>query len=118
MKYSSSLADKPTIEPISEDEICLLLGHRGGEVNPRRERILGQVAKIVSGILNIARDPHNAHNVGDSVGNMVHGIINVTIDVVQSRKDNQDKKAMNEQLDEITREINNQVNAAVNMYTQ
>lgn len=106
MHYIQSIEERARI---SEDDIHAIIKYRNEEqpYNSRKERIMAHVAKIVSGIFNIARDPHNAHNVGDSVGNMVQGIINITVDAIKDRKE---KKLVRTHLekacDEVTQEIN------------
>jgi hypothetical protein len=109
MHYFYSYIGSDTTEATpSEKEIRAQLMHRNGEqqLDSRKEKILAQVAKIISGVFNIARDPHNAHNVGDSVGNMVHGIINITVDAIKNREN---KKMTRAQLDQLCKEITEEV---------
>lgn len=91
MSYIHYFAGTDTTIKTSEEEIRSILIHRNGEQqpNPRKERIIAHVAKIISGILNIARDPHNAQSVGDSVGTMVQGIISITVDAIKDKKEKQ-----------------------------
>lgn len=67
------------------------------EPNPA---ILTGVGQIVDGALSIAQDPHNRPNIGYSVGNMVHGIINIIVAKLAKNKIKIKSQLLDEYIDE------------------
>lgn len=49
------------------------------------QAVLAGVAHVAGNVGNIIKDPHNPHNVGGSVTNMISGIINIIAAAIKNR---------------------------------
>jgi hypothetical protein len=52
----------------------------------QKQAIVSNVAQVMGGVCTIVQDPHNHHNVGLSVANMIHGLMSIIIEKFAHRK--------------------------------
>lgn len=46
----------------------------------QKQIIAANIAQVMGGVCTIVQDPHNPHNIGNSVATMVHGLINIIVE--------------------------------------
>ena len=56
----------------------------------QKQAIINGAAEVVGGILTIAQNPHNAHNVGNSIATILRGLINIIVEKLSHKKINLD----------------------------
>lgn len=76
----------------------------------QKQAIVSNVAQVMGGVCTIVQDPHNHHNVGLSVANMIHGLMSIIIEKFAHRKIDLNSEAaiqecFNELHEDITKEI-------------
>ena len=54
----------------------------------QKQIIAANVAQVMGGICNIAQDPRNPHNIGNSVATMIQGLINIIVEKFARKKIN------------------------------
>ena len=52
----------------------------------QKQAIVSNVAQVMGGVCTIVQDPHNHHNVGLSVANMIHGLVSIIVEKFAQRK--------------------------------
>jgi hypothetical protein len=76
----------------------------------QKQAIIGGAAEVIGGALAIAQNPHNAHNIGNSIANMLHGLINIIVGRISHKKINlDDKEAFDEYCNELYQEIGEEI---------
>ena len=79
--------------------------------------ILTGVGQIVNGALSIAQDPHSRPNIGYSVANMVHGIMNIIVAKIahkQTRFNSQELQELHEYLAELFETTTEEITEIIN----
>ena len=80
----------------------------------QKQVIVANVAQVVGGLCTIAQDPRNPHNVGNSVGSMVQGLINIIVEKFAHRKiNNNDMQMIQEYLDELNKDISKKISMII-----
>ena len=51
----------------------------------QKQVIVANVAQVMGGICTIVQDPHNPHNIGNSIGSMIHALINIIVEKLAHR---------------------------------
>ena len=76
----------------------------------QKQAIINSAAEVVGGILTIAQNPHNAHNVGNSIANILRGLINIIVERLSHKKINlDDTHAIEECFTELYKEISGEI---------
>ena len=76
----------------------------------QKQAIAAGVTQLMGGVLTIVQDPHNKHNIGNSIATILHGIINIIVEKVGKRKiDFNDNDAVQECIEQVCQEINDQI---------
>lgn len=76
----------------------------------QKQAIVSNVAQVMGGVCNIALDPHNSHNVGNSVGGMIQALINIIMARLAQRNiDLNDECAIQECLHDLSEDINKEI---------
>lgn len=76
----------------------------------QKQVIVANVAQVVGGICNIAQDPHNAHNIGNSIGGMIQALINIIVEKFARRNiDMNDCQAIEQCINELQKDITKEV---------
>lgn len=76
----------------------------------QKQVIVSNVAQVMGGVCTIAQDPHNPHNIGNSVASMIHGLINIIVEKFAHRKiDLHDAQAVEKCLNEISHDISYEI---------
>jgi hypothetical protein len=72
----------------------------------QKQAIVAGAAQVMGGVMTIVQDPHNKHNVGSSVANMLHGLINILVEKIGNRTiDLNDNDAVEECINELCKEV-------------
>ena len=79
----------------------------------QKQAIAAGAAQLMSGVLTIVQDPHNKHNVGNSIGAIIQGIINILVERIGNRGINNDDKYTMQYIEEIYQEFGNQINEII-----
>lgn len=76
----------------------------------QKQAIVSNVAQVMGGVCTIVQDPHNHHNVGLSVANMIHGLMNIIVEKFAQRKiDLRDELAIEECIRELSKNITEEI---------
>ncbi|HLW72640.1 MAG TPA: hypothetical protein VKR54_01185 [Candidatus Babeliales bacterium] len=76
----------------------------------QKQAIVSNVAQVMGGVCTIAQDPHNPHNIGNSVASMIHGLINIIVEKFAHRNINiNDAQAMEKYLNELCHDISAEI---------
>lgn len=80
----------------------------------QKQAIVAGAAQVMGGVLTIVQDPHDAHNIGNSVANMLHGLINIIVEKLSHRSiDLNDSCAFNECLTKICQELGEEITETI-----
>jgi hypothetical protein len=91
-------AEKPPKEP------------RPALTQEQKQVIIANIAQVMGGICTIAQDPHNPHNIGNSIGSMIHALINIIVEKFSHRNiDINDTQAVEQCLIELREDISKEV---------
>ena len=94
---SSATAKRPP-KPPKEPKIPL--------TSEQKQAIVAGAAQVMGGVLTIVQNPHDKHNVGSSVANMLHGLINILVEKIGNRAiDFNDTDAMQACINELCQEL-------------
>jgi hypothetical protein len=76
----------------------------------QKQAIVSNVAQVMGGVCTIVQDPHNHHNIGLSVANMIHGLMNIIVEKFAHRNiDLNDEVAVQEYLDELRKDMSKEI---------
>lgn len=76
----------------------------------QKQVIVANVAQVMGSICSIAQDPRNPYNIGNSIGSMIQGLINIIVEKFAHRKiDMNDTQAIQECLDELREDISKEI---------
>lgn len=75
----------------------------------QKQLIAANVAQVVGGICTIAQDPRNPHNIGNSIGTMIQGLINIIVEKFARRNIDFDISSIEESLDLIREDIGKEI---------
>ena len=76
----------------------------------QKQVIVSNVAQVMGGVCTIVQDPHNHHNVGLSVANMIHGLMSIIIEKFAHRNiDLNNEIALQECFDELGEDITQEI---------
>lgn len=76
----------------------------------QKQAIVSSVGQVMGGVCAIAQDPHNHHNIGLSIANMIHGLVNIIVEKLAHRTISLDDEMVTEEYlsqlnEDITQEI-------------
>lgn len=76
----------------------------------QKQAIVSNVAQVMGGVCTIVQDPHNHHNVGLSVANMIHGLMNIIVEKFAQRNiDIHNEFEIQEYLNELSKDISQEI---------
>lgn len=76
----------------------------------QKEVIVANVAQVMGGVCSIAQDPHNPHNIGNSIGSMIQALINIIIAKLAHRSiDINDPQAIQACIQELGADISKEI---------
>jgi hypothetical protein len=76
----------------------------------QKQAIVSNVAQVMGGVCTIVQDPHNHHNVGLSVANMIHGLMSIIVEKLAHRNiDLHDELAIQEYLDTLREDMSEEI---------
>ncbi len=76
----------------------------------QKQAIVSNVAQVMGGVCTIVQDPHNHHNIGLSVANMIHGLMSIIVEKFAHRNiDLNDEAALQECLNELHEDITKEI---------
>ncbi|HSC25318.1 MAG TPA: hypothetical protein VLB80_03840 [Candidatus Babeliales bacterium] len=82
----------------------------------QKQVIVSNIAQVMGGVCTIVQDPHNPHNIGNSVASMIHGLINIAVEKISNRKiDMNDVQAVQECINELCEEISAEITKIIIM---
>lgn len=97
LSYSFTDAKRPPKQP-KEPKTPL--------TSEQKQAIIAGAAQLMGGVLTIVENPHDKHNIGNSIATILHGIINIIVEKVGNRKiDFNDTDAVQKCIDEVCEEI-------------
>lgn len=76
----------------------------------QKQAIVSNVAQVMGGVCTIVQDPHNHHNIGLSVANMIHGLMNIIVEKFAQRNiDIHNELETQEYLNELSKDISKEI---------
>jgi hypothetical protein len=76
----------------------------------QKQVIASNIAQVMGGICTIVQDPHNPNTIGNSVANMIHGLINIAVAKIARKKISRHTcDALDEYLDELCKDISTDI---------
>jgi hypothetical protein len=76
----------------------------------QKQAIVAGAAQVMSSVLTIVQNPHDKHNVGNSVASILHGFINILVEKIGKRKiDFNDIDAIEECIEQICQELSEHI---------
>jgi len=76
----------------------------------QKQAIVSNVAQVMGGVCTIVQDPHNHHNVGISVANMIHGLVSIIVEKFAHRHINIDgETATEEYINQLSQDITQEI---------
>ncbi len=80
----------------------------------QKQAIIAGAAQLMGGVLTIVENPHDKHNLGNSIATILHGIINIIVEKMGNRKiDFNDADAVQECIEKICEEISDEITKAI-----
>ncbi|HEX4068786.1 MAG TPA: hypothetical protein VHX42_01685 [Candidatus Babeliales bacterium] len=76
----------------------------------QKQAIVSNVAQVMGGVCTIVQDPHNHHNIGLSIANMIHGLMSIIVEKFAHRAiDFDGEQEMQECINELSQNISKEV---------
>lgn len=76
----------------------------------QKQIIVANVAQVMGGICTIAQDPHNSHNIGNSIGAIIQALINIIVEKCARRNiDINDTYAIKKCITKIHKDITKEI---------
>ena len=76
----------------------------------QKQAIVANVAQVMGGVCTIVQDPHNPHNIGNSVGTMISGLINIIVEKFARRAiDINNPDTMQKYIEELKEDISKEI---------
>lgn len=84
----------------------------------QKQVIVANVAQVMGGICTIVQDPHNPHNIGNSIGSMIHALINIIVEKLAHRSINiNDTQTIEQCINELREDINKEITEIITTKT-
>lgn len=76
----------------------------------QKQAIVSNVAQVMGGVCTIVQDPHNHHNVGLSVANMIQALVSIIVEKFAQRNINLDDELITEEsLSQLSQDITQEI---------
>lgn len=75
----------------------------------QKQAIVSNVAQVMGGVCTIVQDPHNHHNIGLSVANMIHGLMSIIVEKFAQRNIDICGDISPEEIAELTENISKEI---------